>query len=100
MAVKGDPDAAADVKPEQGNDGKLILTIRLGNNQEELTIKVKPTTKFAKVYSAVAANTGKDANAFRLHWDGERIDSHQTPAELGFEQEEILDLHLEQVGGA
>ncbi|POY73904.1 hypothetical protein BMF94_3075 [Rhodotorula taiwanensis] len=76
MAVKGDPDAA------NGD------------------VKVKGTTKFGKIYAAVANQTGKDDGSFIITYDGERVDKNATPEELGFEEEECLDVHIAQVGGA
>ncbi|GAA5866653.1 hypothetical protein JCM3774_001948 [Rhodotorula dairenensis] len=97
MGVKGDPDNS-DVKPSV-DASKHTLTIRLGSDQDELTIKVKGTTKFAKIYHAVAQQTGKEKGTFILTRDGQRVNEVETPADLDFEEEELLDLHLAQVGG-
>ncbi|KAG0664208.1 hypothetical protein C6P46_001672 [Rhodotorula mucilaginosa] len=105
MGVKGDADAG-DVKPNLEST-KHTLTIRLGTDQDELTIKasllysrrVKGTTKFAKIYQAVAQQTGKDKGSFTLTHEGRRVGENETPADLDFEEEECLDLHLAQLGG-
>lgn len=98
MGVKGDADASGDVKPNVEST-KHTLTIRLGTDQDELTIKVKGTTKFAKIYQAVAQQTGKDKGSFTLTYEGTRVNENETPADLDFEEEECLDLHLAQIGG-
>ncbi|GAA5979919.1 hypothetical protein JCM10908_001465 [Rhodotorula pacifica] len=96
MGVKGDPEG--DVKPDVDSK-KHTLTIRLGQHEDELTIKVKGSTKFAKIYQAVASQTGKAEDSFRLQFDGELLQKHKSPSDYDFEEEEIIDLQLEQVGG-
>ncbi|GAA5966905.1 hypothetical protein JCM8115_006199 [Rhodotorula mucilaginosa] len=110
MGVKGDADAG-DVKPNLEST-KHTLTIRLGTDQDgappfSLLLNpdladpppVKGTTKFAKIYQAVAQQTGKDKGSFTLTHEGRRVGENETPADLDFEEEECLDLHLAQLGG-
>ncbi|KWU43680.1 hypothetical protein RHOSPDRAFT_34828 [Rhodotorula sp. JG-1b] len=94
MGVKGDADAG-DVKPNVEST-KHTLTIRLGTDQDgvPLPLLVKGSTKFAKIYQAVAQQTGKDKGSFTLTHEGRRVNDYETPAD-----EECLDLHLAQLGG-
>ncbi|BGP45010.1 SUMO protein smt3 [Rhodotorula kratochvilovae] len=94
--VKGESGHDGDVKPEAS---KHQLTIRFGSSEEDLSIKVKGTIRFEKVYKAVAEHKGRDPGSFSLTWDGTRIGKDDTPQSLGFEEEESIDMHIMQVGG-
>ncbi|KAJ7216277.1 ubiquitin-related domain-containing protein [Mycena haematopus] len=81
-----------DVKP------KLNLNITYEGNQ--ITVKVKPNTKFAKIFQAAEQKFGKDAGTFKFVYDGQRVSKENTPADLGIEDQDQIDCFLEQVGGA
>ncbi|KAJ7911605.1 ubiquitin-related domain-containing protein [Mycena leptocephala] len=81
-----------DVKP------KLNLNITYEGNQ--ITVKVKPNTKFTKIFQAAEQKFGKDAGTFKFVYDGTRIGKDDTPADLGIEDGDQIDCFLEQVGGS
>ncbi|GAA5939912.1 hypothetical protein JCM3775_007147 [Rhodotorula graminis] len=94
--VKGEPGHGSEAKPDTS---KHELTIQFGANEESLTIKVKGTVRFQKVYKAVADHRGRPVDSVRLTFDGKRIDVNDTPQGLGMEEEETIDMHTEQTGG-
>jgi len=53
-----------------------------------------------KVIKAFAEKLGLDPNTIRLSFDGERIKPSSTPADLGLEDNDIIDCLEQQVGGA
>ena len=61
--------------------------------------QVKPTTKFAKIYSAVSEKKGMPPNSFRLLYDGDRLNEDKTIAEYEMEDGDVIDLFVEAVGG-
>ncbi|GAA6035254.1 hypothetical protein JCM8097_008786 [Rhodosporidiobolus ruineniae] len=99
MGVKGEQGSGSAPQEGKVEAGKCAVTIQFNNNQEELTIKVKTTTPFKKIYNAVATNRGMDVATFRLTHEGRRIQFEDTPESLDFEEEEQVDCHIEQVGG-
>ncbi|KAJ7641502.1 ubiquitin-related domain-containing protein [Roridomyces roridus] len=81
-----------DVKP------KLNLNISYEGNQ--ITVKVKPNTKFTKIFQAAEQRFGKEPGTFKFVYEGNRINKEDTPAELGIEDQDQIDCFLEQTGGA
>lgn len=87
-----------DVKPEKPS--KITLKVQFIGGEEPLVLRVKATTTFQKIYNAVANARNVAVNSFRLRHDGQRIQADEkTPADLNFDEEEILDYHVEQLGG-
>ncbi|KAF8631646.1 hypothetical protein AX17_005048 [Amanita inopinata Kibby_2008] len=80
-----------DVKP------KLNLIITYEGTQ--ITVKVKPTMKFAKIFQAAEKRFNKDSGTFKFTYDGERVLAENTPGELGMEDGDQIDAFLEQLGG-
>ncbi|KAJ7152946.1 ubiquitin-related domain-containing protein [Mycena filopes] len=81
-----------DVKP------KLNLNISYEGNQ--ITVKVKANTKFAKIFQAAEQRFGKESGTFKFVYEGQRINKEDTPAGLGIEDMDQIDCFLEQLGGA
>ncbi|GAA6000352.1 sumo domain-containing protein [Rhodotorula paludigena] len=74
-AVKGEPGADTDAKPETT---KHQITIRFSGADEDLSILVKSTMRFEKVYKAVAEQKGIAPGSFRLHFDGKRVNNNDS----------------------
>lgn len=53
-----------------------------------------------KVIKAFADKLGIDVSSIRLSFDGERISPSSTPAELGLEDNDVIDCLEQQIGGA
>ncbi|PPR02687.1 hypothetical protein CVT24_002109 [Panaeolus cyanescens] len=80
-----------DVKP------KLNLTISYDGQQ--ITVKVKPNMKFAKIFEAAEKRFGKEPGTFKFTYEGNRITKEDTPAGLDMEDGDQVDAFLEQLGG-
>jgi hypothetical protein len=50
---------------------------------------VKPSTKFDRIFKAFADKKAQDANTVKFLYDGERVMGHQTPEELGMENDDV-----------
>lgn len=76
------------------------LTIRLvDQNKEEIQFKVKKTTKLSKVFEAYATRKGVDRRSIRFQFDGENVSNEDTPKLLEMEDQDIIQVMLEQLGG-
>ncbi|TFY59371.1 hypothetical protein EVG20_g7814 [Dentipellis fragilis] len=91
QAMSQEPD---DVKP------KLNLVINYEGHQ--ITIKVRANTEFKKIFEAAEKRFGKDPGhlcTFKFVYEGERVNAQDTPAQREMEDGDIIDAHLEQLGG-
>jgi len=75
------------------------LNIRLRDKTDsEVFFKVKPTTKFGRVFGAYAEQEGLYPSQLRVFTqDGVRIGSSNTPADLSMKDGEVLDVMMEQI---
>jgi len=88
MAEEGE-----DVKP------KIDLTINYDAQGQTCTVKVKSTTPLKKVFEAAEKRFGRDPGTFRFIYEGVRLQPQDTPASHEMESGDIIEAHLEQLGG-
>ncbi|EIW74237.1 ubiquitin-like protein [Coniophora puteana RWD-64-598 SS2] len=81
-----------DVKP------KIGVTVSCG--QESVTIQMKANTPFKKVFEAAEKRFNKQPGTLRFIHDGNRLQPSDTPAGVGMEDEDVIEAHLEQLGGS
>ncbi|KAF9244472.1 ubiquitin-related domain-containing protein [Melanogaster broomeanus] len=82
---------AEDVKP------KLSLVINFEG--QHITVKVKPNMPFKKIFEAAEKRFGKDPGTFKFVCEGRRLSAEDTPAGAELEDGDMIDAHLEQLGG-
>ncbi|GAA5940873.1 hypothetical protein JCM10213_007991 [Rhodosporidiobolus nylandii] len=101
MGVKGEPGAGSPTPDREAKPAstKHQITIKISANEDDIQLKAKGSTKFSKIYEAVANNRGIEPNSFTLTHDGRRIQPSDTPESLEFEEEEQIDFHIQQTGG-
>ncbi|KAJ7471958.1 ubiquitin-related domain-containing protein [Mycena latifolia] len=85
---------------QEPEDVKPKLNIKLTYDGNEITVKVKPNTKFTKIFQAAEQRFGKDSGTFKFVYDGTRINRDDTPADLNMENDDQIDCFLEQLGGS
>ncbi|KAG2131148.1 ubiquitin-related domain-containing protein [Suillus cothurnatus] len=85
------PEDAEDVKP------KLSLVINYEGTQ--ITVKVKHNMAFKKIFDAAEKRFGKEPGTFKFTYDGKRLTPENTPIDMEMEDGDIIDAHLEQLGG-
>jgi small ubiquitin-related modifier len=66
----------------------------------EVHFKVKPHTKFTKVFDAYCSKKAIGQDTIKFLFDGERIRSEQSPRELEMSDGDMIDAVIEQVGGS
>eukprot|EP00245_Coleochaete_scutata_P015544 TRINITY_DN696_c0_g1_i1.p1 TRINITY_DN696_c0_g1~~TRINITY_DN696_c0_g1_i1.p1 ORF type:complete len:114 (-),score=23.85 TRINITY_DN696_c0_g1_i1:505-846(-) len=90
------PTNAKEMAPR--NDSSLSLTVR-AQDGTDLVFKVKPTTKFKKLFQAYCAKKGLDEASLRFLFEGTRIGEERTPEDLNMEEGDMIDAMVEQIGG-
>ncbi|KAJ3486099.1 hypothetical protein NLI96_g4501 [Meripilus lineatus] len=91
LGLVGMAEAGEDVKP------KLNITVEF--EKQACTVKVKATTPFRKIFEAAGKRFNKEANTFKFFYDGRRLRPEETPADHDMEDGDVIDAHLEQLGG-
>ena len=76
------------------------MQIKLRDAQnEDVIFKVKPDTKFEKIFGAYCAQKGVATNSLSFHFDDVRIKATDTPKMLEMEDGDMVDVRMLQVGG-
>lgn len=76
-----------------------LLNIKVTDNNNELTFKIKKSTKMEKLMEAFCERHGKALRAVRFLFEGERIQGFQTPESLEMEDGDTIEVYHEQEGG-
>ena len=77
--------------------GSLNIRVRDANGRVEY-FTVKPTTPLERVFNAWSTQVGVCAASVRFLWDGSRVRSDRTPADIGMEDGDQLDCMAEMRG--
>jgi len=84
---------------EEKEDVKPKIDLTINYEGQTCTVKVKSTTPLKKVFEAAEKRFGREAGTFKFIYDGERLQPQETPADHNMESGDIIDAHLEQLGG-
>ena len=85
-----------------GEEEKQVQTITIQlkmTGEEPMFFKVKKETKFQKIFEAYASRKGTSVDALRFMFDGEKLNAAETPKMKEMENNDMVDVQLEQVGG-
>ncbi|KAJ7074590.1 ubiquitin-related domain-containing protein [Mycena amicta] len=85
---------------QEPEDVKPKLNLKIVYDGEEVTIKVKPNTKFTKIFQAAEQRFGKESGTFKFVYEGKRVSKEDTPGALDIEDGDQIDCFLEQLGGS
>jgi small ubiquitin-related modifier len=92
--------SAENEEKDQNQERPQHLNLKVkAQDGTEVYFKVKKTTKLKKLMNAYCNRVGKDIGSIRFLFDGERIEPESTPAEMGMEDEDVIDAMVEQHGG-
>ncbi|KAK4636118.1 Ubiquitin-like protein SMT3 [Fulvia fulva] len=98
MADNGSP---AGEKPEDQAQGATEhLNIKVTDNNNEVFFKIKRTTQLKKLMDAFCERQGKSPQSVRFLFDGQRVNSSDTPDTLEMADGDTLEVHQEQIGGS
>lgn len=65
----------------------------------EVFYRMKPTSRFNKVFRAFCQKMHFDINIIRFLYEGQRVNGNQTPEDLQMEDMDIISCFIEQTGG-
>ncbi|EME49554.1 hypothetical protein DOTSEDRAFT_19990 [Dothistroma septosporum NZE10] len=98
MADNGSP--AGDKPEDQPQGATEHLNIKVTDNNNEVFFKIKRTTQLKKLMDAFCERQGKSPQSVRFLFDGQRVNSSDTPDTLEMADGDTLEVHQEQIGGA
>ncbi|KAH7915765.1 hypothetical protein BJ138DRAFT_1122292 [Hygrophoropsis aurantiaca] len=84
---------------EEPEDVKPKLNLVINYEGTHITVKVKANMPFKKIFDAAEKRFGKDAGTFKFVYEGKRLNATDTPAGVDLEDGDMIDAHLEQLGG-
>ncbi|XP_018089687.1 small ubiquitin-related modifier 1-A isoform X1 [Xenopus laevis] len=84
---------------DKKDGGDYIKLKVIGQDSSEIHFKVKMTTHLKKLKESYCQRQGVPMNSLRFLFEGQRISDHQTPKELGMEEEDVIEVYQEQTGG-
>ncbi|TFK51339.1 ubiquitin-like protein [Heliocybe sulcata] len=90
MTVSEEP-AQEDIKP------KVNLSVIYDG--QSTTVKMKINTPLKKIFDAVEKKFAVPEGTLRFFADDKRLRPEETPADVGLEDGDQIDAHLEQLGG-
>ncbi|CAL1702559.1 unnamed protein product [Somion occarium] len=85
---------------EDGEDVKPKLNIVVDFEGQSCTILVKHNTPFKKIFDAAEKRFGKEPGTFKFTYEGKRIQATETPLDHEMQDGEVIDAHLQQLGGS
>ena len=84
--------------PEDPNGTPIKIKVS-SQSFKDLVFGIKTTTKMAKVMQAFCTRTGLQIHTVRFLFDGARVNEGSTPATLGMEDGDVLDVMVSFEGG-
>ena len=85
-------------KPAVNNDQINLKVVT--QDSTEIFFKIKRTTPLKKLMEAFCNKQGLSINSVRFLSDGVRITGDKSAADLGLQNDDVIDAMMNQVGGA
>ena len=91
----------ADNSTAAGGDGstEYIKLKVVGQDSNEVHFRVKFGTSMGKLKKSYADRTGVAVASLRFLFDGRRINDEDTPKSLEMEEDDVIEVYQEQLGG-
>ncbi len=70
----------------------------LGQDKSEIHFRVKMSTQMEKLKNIYSERVGEPLSSLRFFFDGTRINDEETPAALGLQQDDVIEVFQEQTG--
>uniref|UniRef100_A0A914DK12 Small ubiquitin-related modifier n=1 Tax=Acrobeloides nanus TaxID=290746 RepID=A0A914DK12_9BILA len=84
---------------QAGGNAEYIKLKVVGQDSNEVHFRVKYGTSMGKLKKSYAERTGVNVNSLRFLFDGRRINDEDTPKTLEMEEDDVIEVYQEQVGG-
>lgn len=81
-------------KSNTKDDSICNIKIQMANKKQSLIIPHKKDQQFTTLFANCAEQLGLNEGNLKFYFDGERINSTDTPEILDFEEEACIDLHI------
>ncbi|KAK4979614.1 SUMO protein smt3 [Elasticomyces elasticus] len=98
QAPPTEPGASAQAPETAAVDDRLHLVVK-DQHDLQMTFYVRRMTPLGKLKSVFAEKVGKNVKDLRFLYDGVRIMDDQTAEMLDMEEEDVIEVHTEQIGG-
>ncbi|CAG9540858.1 unnamed protein product [Cercopithifilaria johnstoni] len=85
--------------PPPASSSEYIKLRVVGQDSNEVHFRVKFGTSMGKLKKSYADRMGVDVGSLRFLFDGRRINDEDTPKTLEIEEDDIIEVYQEQVGG-
>ncbi|KAI6220607.1 Small ubiquitin-related modifier [Aphelenchoides fujianensis] len=79
--------------------GAYIKLKVVGQDANEVHFRVKYSTIMGKLKKSYAERTGVTITSLRFLFDGRRIENEDTPKSLSMEDDDVIEVYQEQLGG-
>ncbi|KAF2479132.1 ubiquitin-related domain-containing protein [Neohortaea acidophila] len=80
--------------------GPAPMSIRVSDAaHNELAFRLKPNTPLSKVMESYSSRTSRDRRTLRFLFEGVRVTDESTPASLEMEDNDMIEVYMEQLGG-
>ncbi|KIW67494.1 hypothetical protein PV04_06738 [Phialophora macrospora] len=98
-AGQGSPNGAGgDAGQTAAGNEHLNIKVTDGNN--EVFFKIKKSTKLEKLMKAFCERQGKDPKTARFLFEGQKVQTGDTPESLEMQDGDSIEVHQEQIGGS
>ncbi|EPQ53088.1 ubiquitin-like protein [Gloeophyllum trabeum ATCC 11539] len=84
---------------EEVEDVKPKINVVVNFEGTNTTVKLKVNTTFKKVFDAVEKKFGFAEDSLRFFYEDKRLSKEETPADVGLEDGDMIDAHVQQLGG-
>lgn len=78
---------------------KIIKVKVIAQDGNEIHFKVKMTMKLKKLKETYCQRQGVPSNSLKFLFEGQRIADNHTPEELEMEEDDVIEVYQEQMGG-
>ncbi|KAK5975374.1 Small ubiquitin modifier [Trichostrongylus colubriformis] len=87
--------------PAGGDTGVEYIKLKVvGQDSNEVHFRVKNGTAMGKLKKSYADRTGVAVSSLRFLFDGRRINDDDTPKTLEMEEDDVIEVYQEQLGGS
>ncbi|CAH6778205.1 small ubiquitin-related modifier 5 [Phodopus roborovskii] len=80
-------------------EDKVITVKVIAQDGSEIHFKVRMTTQLKKLKESYCQRQGVPSNSLKFLYEGQRIADSHTPEELEMEEEDMIEVYQEQIGG-
>lgn len=82
------------------DEANAVICIKVESSMgDEVFFQINRSTRLNSLRSEYAQKVGRDLNTVCFLYDGERVREDDTPASLGMEEGDAIDLMVGYVGG-